>query len=228
MANNKVLPQNKVKNPIKSNRVFPQTLIISDEEMIVNQNIELHKENTASNENKRSPILPKNEVRNQIKSNKFLQKNLIIPNAGNHLYKSGLTNYYIGNNQIKRSLIHNPMLVFIMALIEVLVSIISLCNTNQNMDLFYYLGDFTAFIPGIRIHFNVAKVIYFSISPISQILHYWYSRKRISYEWIKPFEMMAGIKTPKQIGINNCFSKLFIIFSKIFYHKFNYLLYILI
>ena len=185
--------------------------------MIVTKNIGLHEEYIASNENKRSPILPKNKVRNQIQSNKLLPKNLIIPDVGMHLYKIGLTNHYFGNNQIKRSLIHNPMLVFIMALIEVLVSIISLCNTNQDMDLFYYLGDQSAFIPGVRIHFNIGKVIWFSISLISQILHYWYSRKGISYEWIKPFEMMAGIKTPKQIGINNCFSKLF-------YHEFNYLL----
>ena len=92
------------------------------------------------------------------------------------------------------------------------------------MDLFYYLGDWAVFIPGGRIHFNIAKVIYFSISSISQILHYWYSRKGISYEWIKPFEMMAGIKTPKQIGINNNFNKLVILFSKLFYYEFNYLL----
>src|SRR5258708_2922574 len=135
----KIKIQNKGQNPIKSNRVFPQTLIIPDEEMIVNQNIGLHEENIASNENKRSPILPKNKVRKQIKFNKLLPKNLIIPNAGNHLYKIGLTNYFIGNNQFKRSLIHNPMLVFIMTLIEVLVSIISLSNTNENMDLYYYL-----------------------------------------------------------------------------------------
>ena len=179
---------------------------------------------------KKSPILPKNKllpennVKNQINLKKVLPLNYIIPEAGMHLYKIGLTNYYIGNNQIKRSVIHNPMLVFIMALIEVLVSIISLCNTNENMDLFYYLGDQSAFISGVRIHVNIGKVFYFSISPISQILHYWYSRKGISHEWIKPFEMMAGIKTPKQIGINNCFSKLVILFSKPFYYEFNYLL----
>src|SRR5260221_734154 len=163
-------------------------------------------------------------IKTEININKFLPRSYIIPDAGMHLYKIGLTNYCIGNNEIKRSLIHNPMLVFIMALIEVLVSIISLCNTNENMDLFYYLGDQSVFIPGIRIHFNIVKVIFYSISPISQILHYWYSRKGISYEWIKPFEMMAGIKTPNEIGINNCFSKLVILFSKFFYYEFNYLL----
>ena len=162
-------------------------------------------------------VLPENKVRNQINPEKVLPLSYVIPHAGMHLYKIGLTNHYFGHNQIKRSLIHNPMLVFIMALIEILVSIISLCNTNKNMDLFYYLGDWCAFIPGVRIHFNIAKVIFFSISPISQILHYWHSRKEISYEWIKPFEMMAGIKTPKQIGINNCFSKLVILFNKCFF-----------
>ena len=223
MENNKVLSQNQIKNLIKSNRVLPQTLIIPDEEidcdfvnMIVTKNIGLYEENIASNQNKRSPILPENKVRNQINPKKILSKNLKIPDAGNHLYKFGLTNYYIGNNEIKRSLIHNPMLVFIMALIEILISIISLCNTNENMDLFYYLGNWVAFIPGVRIHGNMTLALYFSISLISQILHYWYSRKGISYEWIKPFEMMAGIKTPKQIGINNCFSKLVILFSKFF------------
>src|SRR5258708_17974798 len=82
----KVLPQNKVKNPIKSNRVFEQTLIIPDKEidsdlvnMIVNLNIGLHEQNITINQNKRSPILPKIKVRNEIKSNKLLPKNLIIP-----------------------------------------------------------------------------------------------------------------------------------------------------
>src|SRR5258708_1886990 len=91
-------------------------------------------------------------VNQQIKPNKLLPKHLIIPDAGMHLYKIGLTNYCIGNKTIKRHLINNPILIFIMSLIEVILLIISLCTSVENKDLFYYIGDWSSFIPGVRIH----------------------------------------------------------------------------
>src|SRR5260221_11894712 len=94
MSNNKVFPQYNIKNPIKSNRVFPQTLIIPDEEidcdfvnMIVTKNIGLHEENIASNKNE---VLPQNKI-------------LIIPDKEIIVNQNiRLTEKYIGINENKR------------------------------------------------------------------------------------------------------------------------------
>src|ERR1700731_1665818 len=95
-------------------------------------------------------VMPEIEDKNEIKPNKLLPDIYRIPDAGLHLYKFGLTNHYIGNNQIKRSLIFNPKLIFIINLTEILLSVMFV--TNEDMDLFFYIGDWTAFIPGLRIH----------------------------------------------------------------------------
>ena len=59
-------------------------------------------------------VITEIEDKNEIKPNKLLPDIHRIQDSGLHLYKLGLTNHYIGNNQIKRSLIFNPKLIFIM------------------------------------------------------------------------------------------------------------------
>ena len=144
-------------------------------------------------------VITEIEDKNEIKPNKLLPDIHRIPNAGLHLYKFGLTNHYIGKNQIKRSLLFNSKLIFIMTLTEILTSVMFI--TNEDMDIFFYVGDWTAFIPGLRIHMTIARICFFSITVIVMIINYWYSRKGESYIWLKPFEMMSGMKTPKEIGI---------------------------
>src|ERR1700731_1181934 len=95
-------------------------------------------------------VMPEIEDKNEIKPNKLLPDIHRIPNSGLHLYKFGLTNHYIGNNQIKRSLLFNPKFIFIMILTDILTSVMFI--TNEDMDIFFYIGDLTAFIPGLRIH----------------------------------------------------------------------------
>ena len=86
-----------------------------------------------------------------------------------------------------------------MALTEILTSVMFI--TNEDMELFFYVGDWTAFIPGLRIHMTITSICFFSTSIAIIIINDWYLRKGKSYNWLKPFEMMNGMKTPKQIGI---------------------------
>ena len=86
-----------------------------------------------------------------------------------------------------------------MILTDILTSVMFI--TNEDMDIFFYIGDLTAFIPGLRIHLTIAKICFFSTSIGIIIINYWYTRKGKSHNWLKPFEMMSGLKTPKEIGI---------------------------
>ena len=169
-----------------NNKVIPEIEVITE--------IEDKNEIVANNEESKQI-----EEKNEIKPNKLLPDIHRIPDAGLHLYKFGLTNHYIGNNQIKRSLIFNPKLIFIMALTEILTSVMFI--TNEDMELFFYIGDWTAFVPGLRIHMTIAKISLFITSVAVIIINYWYATNEKSYKWLKPFEMMSGMKTPKEIGI---------------------------
>ena len=148
----------------------------------------------------------KTEIQKLLDHKKVLPANLLIKSAGVHLFKLGITDQYVYSGYYwKRDIIHSPFIVFLVQFIIIIRCLISVYHYNiYSEDLFFYLGDFPAFIPGVRSvrnHCNISIILFWLISMISQFIHLLYSYYGINYSWFKPFQMMAGMISPANIGI---------------------------
>ena len=134
---------------------------------------------------------------------KLIPKSLAVETSGSDLYRIGLTNQFVSNNNnsVKRNALNNPKLVFTVLLIILIRSIINLSISKDDLNLCFYLGDYTSFIPGARIHANIANICLILICLFSKLTHLWYSRKNVQYSWFGIFAVICGNQSPQNIGI---------------------------
>jgi hypothetical protein len=64
------------------------------------------------------------------------------------------------------------------------------------------IGDFAYFLNG-RYFINLALIIWGSLALSIQSLHYWKCYKIKSSSYLKPFDMISGLVSPKSIGLMN-------------------------
>jgi hypothetical protein len=110
-----------------------------------------------------------NECYIRINPNRLLPSNFIIPDSSTHLYRIGLLNIS-SNNSVNKSSKYQKYYRYINTIvlsIFFLRSFVSLFQNDDNKKIFKYIGDISAFIPGIRIHFNVMLITVMLISLIS-------------------------------------------------------------
>src|SRR5208282_2774943 len=67
---------------------------------------------------------------------------------------------------------------------------------------FLLIGDFPYFLNG-RYFINSALILWGLLALCSQLLHYWKYYKNESPSYLKPFEMISGLVSPKSIGLIN-------------------------
>jgi len=127
----------------------------------------------------------------------------LLTDASSHLYGIGLSHYAF-NSTKPRNMFHNPLVILIVNLTLFIRCIVSLNlkEENCNPDIFMYIGDFAHFLK-LRIHWNIAYLLYVSLALISQALHCWSFHTNSSRLWYKPFEMMSGSVSPQSIGITD-------------------------
>jgi hypothetical protein len=130
----------------------------------------------------------------------------LIKNCGDYLFHIYLTPKTISfdENTPKESKYHRRLRYFIMFTYVVLIirSITIIASINQSHDTKFFailIGDFTYWIPSVRIHFNVMLLLFSTICLIAQIL----LRKSSYSSWLDPFVMMSGRLTPRQLGFGN-------------------------
>jgi len=134
-------------------------------------------------------------------ANKVLPKYMILKSAQTHLFRIGLclTN---NNNYELRSSFHNPLLIFCIIVISIMKNIISLILSEENQNLRVIIGDFYDFL-GIRVHFNIASGLEMILALSSQLIYYFNYKNDIKPNYLKVFEMMSGLVSPKSIGITD-------------------------
>ena len=132
--------------------------------------------------------------------NKPLPLDIALNSAESLLYRIGLNLFKI--NGQKRSIFHNPLLIFIVNSIAITKSIISLLMTEDNEAIFIIMGDFSYFF-GLRIHYNVASGLIYLLTLTSQLIYFYNYMKGIRPTYLKVFEMMSGLVSPKSIGLIN-------------------------
>jgi hypothetical protein len=133
-------------------------------------------------------------------ANKPLPLDIALNSAESHSYRIGLNLFKI--NDQKRSIFHNPLLVFIINSIAIIKSIISLLMTEDNERISIIIGDFPHFL-GLRIHFNLGLSLIYLLVLTSQLIYFYNYMEDIKPTYFKVFEMMSGLISPKSIGLTN-------------------------
>jgi hypothetical protein len=103
---------------------------------------------------------------------------IAIKCAENHLYRIGLSLFSFGSQV--RNRYHNPFFISSILLI----------------------GDFTYFVDDLNF-LNSCIILWGLPAFSSQLLHYWKYYKNESPSYLKPFEMISGLVSPKSIGLIN-------------------------
>jgi hypothetical protein len=133
-------------------------------------------------------------------SNKLLPKNIVLKGAQNHLYRIGLN--LISNGREKRDIFHNPLLIFGVQIVIVIKSIVSLLTPKEYEKFLTIFGDFAHFF-GPEIHFNIITILSTVLALISQLINYYNYKNGINPTYLKVFDMMSGLISPKSIGLTN-------------------------
>ena len=122
--------------------------------------------------------------------NKVLPTYLAIKSAGSDLYRIGLSLFPFGSQQ--RNKYHNPYIIISIFIVFMLRLIVSLILSDDNYNIFIYIGDFAYFLDKeSRLYLN--STIFFCIFFlfVSHLMHFWYYKKDIKPSYLKPFEMMS-------------------------------------
>jgi hypothetical protein len=136
---------------------------------------------------------------NDIDVAKPLPPVIAINSAQNHLCRIGLSLFSFGSQ--KRNRFHNPFFISFIICVQILKSITAILMKEDKYRLLL-IGDFAYFLNGGN--FLNSSIILCGISAfISQILHYWKYYKNESPSYLKPFEMICGLVSPKSIGLIN-------------------------
>jgi hypothetical protein len=124
---------------------------------------------------------------------------ITIKSAENLLYTIGLSLYSSGSQT--RNKFHNPFFISFIIYVSILKSIIAVFMKEDKYRLLL-IGDFTYFL-NARYFINSCIILWGFSALISQILHYWKYYKKESPSYLKPFEMISGLVSPKSIGLIN-------------------------
>jgi hypothetical protein len=138
-------------------------------------------------------------ITNDFDVNKPLPSTIAIKGAENHLYRIGLSLFSFGSQ--KRNRFHNPFFISFIFCVQMLKSITAILMKEDKYRLLL-IGDFDYFLNG-RNFINTTAVLFASPALFSQLLHYWKYYKNESPSYLKPFEMISGLVSPKSIGLIN-------------------------
>jgi hypothetical protein len=130
----------------------------------------------------------------------LLPPELLATSAGSHLYRIGLSHFPYGWKRRKK--FHKPLLIALLNVIFLAKSVTSLLISEENPELFIILFDFSYFL-NARIHVNICQIFMIILTLVSQLLHYINYKKNLKPSYLKPFDMMSGLVSPKSIGLTN-------------------------
>jgi hypothetical protein len=131
---------------------------------------------------------------------KPVPQSIAFNSIDNHLYRIGLS--LISKNEEKRSRFYNPLLILIVNIICLIKCIVSLLLSEENEKLLIINGDFAHFL-GSKTHLNVAAFLVFLLTLIQQLIYYYNTKSNINPTYVKVYDMISGLVSPKSIGLTN-------------------------
>jgi hypothetical protein len=124
---------------------------------------------------------------------------IAINSVENHFYRIGLSLFSFGSQT--RSIFHNQFFISFIICVQILKSITTILMKEDKYRLLL-IGDFTYFLND-RYFMYSASILWGSLALFTQSLHYWKYFKKESPSYLKPFEMISGLVSPKSIGLIN-------------------------
>lgn len=135
-----------------------------------------------------------------VEVNEFLPYELKIKSIDELLFDIGLSIKPFSDEHRKRSLIYNPILIFISLVLFLILKFCCL-TVDDNNPYSIYLFDFSKFF-GFKYHFNLS-VIVFTLSAIWLEINYYVNHKRgVKRTFIKVFQMLSGSISPASLGFD--------------------------
>jgi hypothetical protein len=136
---------------------------------------------------------------NDFDVDKPLPSVIAIKSEENPFYIIGLS---LHSSEIQtRIRFHNPFFMSFIISISILKFITAILMKEDKYRLLL-IGDFAYFLNG-RYFINRAIIIWGSLALSIQSLHYWKCYKNESPSYLKPFDMISGLVSPKSIGLMN-------------------------
>ena len=145
-------------------------------------------------------ILNRTAIMEIFNSSQLLPQNLVIVSAETYLYRIGLS--LTTKSYVKRPKLNHPLLVFIVTVISIIKIAISLFFSENNKYYFIIVGDF-GYLFGVRFLLNISAILYMLLALSSQLIHYYNYKNDIKPNFLKIFEMISGLVSPKSIGLSN-------------------------
>jgi len=139
-----------------------------------------------------------NKIGSHFDPKKILPENIIIKSSGTHLYKTGLSPFK--NGSIVRNRFHNPLVFSLINFMLFFKCLLSIKLTEDKYQVI--IGDVFYFVD-MKIHGNIFLASVAFLSLISQFIHYHNYKNKINPSFLKPFDMMSGLVSPKSIGLTN-------------------------
>lgn len=136
-----------------------------------------------------------------LRLDKCLPHRLSIKSVDSHLYRIGLLLDY-EKSSFKRNLFHSPTLVFIIILSAWLRSLIFAFRSDNDYDLSKYWGDAPHML-NIGSHFNITLCLYFTSPLISQLIYLYNFRNGVDPTFLRVFQMISGLISPKSLGLTH-------------------------
>jgi hypothetical protein len=136
---------------------------------------------------------------NDFDVDKPLPSVIAIKSEENLLYRIGLSLHSSGTQT--RIRFHNPFFMSFIISVSILKSI-TVILMKEDKYILLLIGDFAYFLNG-RYFINLVLIIWGSLTLSIQLFHYWKCYKNESPSYLKPFEMISGLVSPKSIGLMN-------------------------
>src|SRR6195952_137217 len=137
----------------------------------------------------------------RINPNKCLPPELIIESVDDILYRIGLS-FDSLRDPPKRSQFNNPFIVFITLFAILSEKLITLTVNEENDWILKVIGDL-GYLIGVRIYINIAFILTSILGLTSQWIYYYNYRNGIKPTFLRVFQMMSGLVSPKSLGLTD-------------------------
>ena len=131
--------------------------------------------------------------------NKRLPPELVFESVDDILYRIGLS---FESTQInpKRQKLCNPLFISISMLLFIIKECTLICLSDDHEQIFIY---FDGHLKGIRRHCDIIIITTAILTLSSQLIYYKNYRNGIKPTFLRIFQMMSGLVTPKSLGLTN-------------------------
>ena len=137
----------------------------------------------------------------ELDPNKCLPPELTVQSVDDILFRIGLSLESVNGRQ-KQGLIHKPLFIFIFVIIFLIERLIAVSISEENELTFKLLGD-TGYLIGIRLYLGIFFILCSTLILFSQLIYYYNYKNDIKPTFLRIFQMISGLISPKSIGLTD-------------------------